>query len=188
LKPAADSSLREHQLLQAARGGDAAAFAMLVDESGPTIERLALRLVGHRQDAEDIAQESVVTAWKRLDGFRAEASFRTWICRILVRRALDLLRSRREPPRIVEEPASGVDPLARVAGAEIEARVHEAIGALPPVQRATMLLRVEQGLSYEEIAYVLGSTRNAERVNLIAARRTLAYRLRTVVDLGGDAS
>ena len=188
MKPAASISLPEQQLLHAARAGDAVAFAKLVEGSAPTIERLALRLVGHRQDAEDITQDAIVTAWNKLGSFRAEAPFRTWICRILVRRGLDLLRRRREPTTMTEMPAADADPVAHAAGAEIEQRVHEAIDGLPPVQRATMLLRVEQQLSYEEIAYVLGSTRNAVRVNLIAARRTLAHRLRNVVDLGGEAS
>jgi len=188
LKPAASISPREQQLLNSARSGDSVAFAALIEESAPTLERLALRLVGHRQDAEDIAQEAVVSAWNRLGSFRAEATFRTWICRILVRRGLDLLRTRREPVTMTDQPASGADPAVHAAGAEIQQRVHEAIDELPPVQRATMLLRVEQGLSYEEIAYVLGSTRNAVRVNLIAARRALAHQLRNVVDLGGEAS
>jgi len=179
---------REQDLLRAARAGDSAAFAALVEESTPSLERLALRLVHHRQDAEDIAQDAVVTAWRKLDSFRGAASFRTWICRILVRRSLDLLR-RRKPIAIVEDVAAVArEPVAHAAGLEIEARVHAAIGALPPVQRATMLLRVEQNLSYEEIAYVLGSTRNAVRMNLVDARKSLAKRLRDVVDLGGSKS
>ena len=69
--------------------------------------------------------------------------------------------------------------------ADLEDAVRAAIDSLPPVQRVTLLLRVDHGLTYEEIGYVLGSTRNAVRVNLIAARKRLAVTLRGIVDLGG---
>ena len=79
------------------------------------------------------------------------------------------------------------DPGTHAAARELDAAVRAAIEELPPVQRATLLLRADQGLSYEEIAYVLGSTRNAVRSNLVAARKRLADRLQGHVDLGGGA-
>ncbi len=173
---------REARLVAAARTGDAAAFTRLVRSSAPALERLALRMVGHRHDAEDIAQDTVLTAWNKLGTFRGKARFQTWICRILVRRALDLLR-RRRPSAVVDAEAFGTDPVAHAQERELEGLVRDAIEQLPPVQRATILLRADQGLSYEEIAYVLGSTRNAVRSNLIAARRRLAVALRGRVDL-----
>jgi len=188
VQPPSSRPSREQDLLRAARTGDSAAFAALVEESSPSLERLALRLVHHRQDAEDVAQDAIVTAWRKLDSFRGSAPFRTWICRILVRRALDLLRGRKSIAVVEEVAAAERSPAAHAAGLEIEQRVHAAIDALPPVQRATMLLRVEQNLTYEEIAYVLGSSRNAVRMNLIDARKALAKRLREVVDMEGDAS
>jgi len=168
---------REQQMLRAARKGDAAAFAQLVEGAAPSLERLALRLVRHRHDAEDLAQDAVVSAWQKLPGFRGKASFKTWLCRILVRRALDLLRRRRPETGAQEPSAPRADPAARACEREAERRIWDAIDALPPVRRATLLLRVEQGLSYEEIAYVLGSTRNAVRANLVAARKDLAREL-----------
>jgi RNA polymerase sigma-70 factor (ECF subfamily) len=182
---------REAQLLAAARSGDRGAFVRLVHESAPALERLALRLVGHRHDAEDVAQDTVLSAWRRFDGFRGHARFQTWICRILVRRALDLLRRRTpaaSPAASVAVAAEAADPIARAHEREVEARVRDEIERLPPVQRATLLLRADQGLSYEEIAYVLGSSRNAVRMNLVAARKRLAERLRGVVDLGGEGA
>jgi RNA polymerase sigma-70 factor (ECF subfamily) len=178
---------RERLLLEASRGGDAAAFAVLVRESAPTLERLALRLVGDRHIAEDLAQDAVVKAWRKLPGFRGGSRFRTWVCRILVRRALDFLRRRRP---VEEQPAAFAlvgDPAAHAQARELEEAVESAIEELPPVQRATLLLRADQGLSYDEIAYVLGSTRNAVRMNLVAARKRLALRLKGFVDLGDGA-
>jgi RNA polymerase sigma-70 factor (ECF subfamily) len=181
-------SPRERLLLDASRAGDAGAFAALLKESAPALERLALRLVGDRHDAEDLAQETALKAWRKLPGFKGESRFRTWVCRILVRRALDFLRRRRPMEEVAKELPSAVrDPQANAQARELDEIVRSAIEELPPVQRATLLLRADQGLSYEEIAYVLGSTRNAVRMNLVAARRKLAERLQGFVDLGGDA-
>ena len=175
----------EARLLEEARRGDKGAFAGLIREAAPALERLALRLVGHRSDAEDVAQDTVISAWRKLGSFQGQSRFRTWISRILVHRAFDLLRRRRPVAEVPELSSTGSDPAAHVAGQEMEAIIRTAIDALPPVQRATLLLRVDQGLSYEEIGYVLGSNRNAVRMNLIAARKSLAQRLRGIVDLGG---
>jgi len=174
------------RLLAAARGGDRTAFADLVRDAAPALERLALRLLGHRQDAEDVAQDAVFAAWRQLDGFRGRARFKTWICRILVHRSLDVLRRRKPTTTLEAVPSATADPgpAAAASDRELEALVRAEVERLPPVQRATLLLRADQGLSYDEIAYVLGSTRNAVRMNLVAARKKLAQRLAGVVDLG----
>ena len=100
-----------------------------------------------------------------------------------MRRALDLLRRRRRLSEVTDVAASGTDPVAYAQEHELEGLVGAAIEQLPPIQRATILLRADQGLSYGEIAYVLGSTRNAVRSNLIAARKHLAKALQGRVDL-----
>jgi RNA polymerase sigma-70 factor (ECF subfamily) len=181
-------STAEARLLDQARAGDRVAFATLVRDASPSLERLAVRMLGHRHDAEDATQEAVMYAWRRLDTFRGEARFGTWLHRILVSRSLDALRSRKRK-QTAELPAAiasaAVDPADSVAHADLEDAVRAAIDSLPPVQRVTLLLRVDHGLTYDEIAYVLGSSRNAVRVNLIAGRKRLAVTLRGVVDLGG---
>ncbi len=178
----------EARLVEAARRGDRAAFGALVLEAAPMMERLAVRMLGHRQDAEDVTQEAVLHAWRALPRFRGEARFSTWIYRILVARALDSVRRRRGAVEASADLADeALGPPDHAHAQEVEAAVRGAIEELPPVQRATLLLRMDQGLGYDEIAYVLGSTRNAVRMNLIAARKTLARRLRGVVDLGPRA-
>ena len=127
-------------------------------------------------------------AWRQLDTFRGEARFGTWLHRILVSRSLDALRRRKRkatselPPAVA---SSALDPADEAAEADLESAVRAAIDSLPPVQRVTLLLRVDHALTYDEIAYVLGSSRNAVRVSLIAGRKRLAVTLRGVIDLGG---
>jgi RNA polymerase sigma-70 factor (ECF subfamily) len=186
---AADGPSHEGRLLERARGGDQGAFATLVREASPSLERLAVRMLGHREDAEDATQEAVLYAWRRLASFRGDAAFGTWLHRILVSRSIDAMRRRRASAELPETPGPAADdPARRAEGADLEAAVRDAIEALPPVQRVTLLLRVDHGLSYQEIAYVLDSTRNAVRMNLVAARKRLAVRLRGIVDLDGGAS
>ena len=178
-------SPQEGRLLEAARSGDRDAFALLLRETTPTLERLALRMVGDRHDAEDVAQDAVLTAWRKLSTFQGRSRFKTWVCRIVVHRSLDFLRRRRPRTELAADSAAVLDsdPAALAQDRELEGIVRGAIEKLPPVQRATLLLRVDQGLPYEEIAYVMGSSRNSVRANLIAARKRLAVELDGKVDL-----
>jgi RNA polymerase sigma-70 factor (ECF subfamily) len=184
-----DATLRlgEARLVEAARRGDRAAFAVLVHDAAPMLERLALRVLRHRQDAEDAAQEAILDAWRNLPRFRGDARFRTWTYRILIARAMDVARRRRpveELPEAVACSASG--PAESAASNDVERAIREVIDDLPPAQRAVLLLRTDHGMSYEEIAYVMGTGRDAVRVNLVEARRKLARKLKGIVDLGGD--
>ena len=179
---------QEMALVAAAQRGDRAAFGVLIRDSAPMLERLALRVLRHRQDAEDAAQEAILDAWRNLGRFRGDARFRTWAYRILVARALDVARRRRsveELPAAAACSASG--PADNAAANDIEHVIRDAIDGLPPAQRTVLLLRTDHGLSYDEIAYIMGTGRDAVRMNLIAARRRLAQKLRGVVDLGGDS-
>lgn len=177
--------MHETRLVEAARQGDRTAFTTLVRDAAPMLERLALRVLRHRQDAEDATQEAIVDAWRKLPSFRGEARFRTWVYRILVSRALDVARRRRpldEVPASLACAATG--PGEAAAARDLERTIREAIDELPPAQRAVLLLRTDHGLSYEEISYVMGTGRDAVRMNLIEARRRLARKLHGIVDLG----
>ncbi|WP_189061814.1 RNA polymerase sigma factor [Longimycelium tulufanense] len=173
-----------------AADGDVAAFEMLLRRYSDRVFGLALRMVGDRGEAEDIAQEVFVTAWRRMAELADPGAVRTWLFRIAHRQCLGVLRRRRDrrtdPVEALPETAGtavGVgtaagDP-ARLAeaGAGVEA-LRRALAGLPPSQRAVWLLAEVDGLSYAEIAAVVGSSEQAVRGRLSRARARLAEVMR----------
>lgn len=170
-------------LLRAARLGDEEAFAMIVDRHGPAMYRYALRLVaGSDADAKEVAQEALISAWKGLGTFASRSSLRTWLFRLVHRRAADLHRVRRPVP-IDDDLLSAVarvsedNPLRHVEESELVAALQRALDELPWHQRAAWLLRETEGLSYDEIAAALDITPGSVRGHLHRARQTLAGRM-----------
>jgi RNA polymerase sigma-70 factor, ECF subfamily len=163
------------ELVTRARRGDHAAFHQLVERHAQAMFALAWSLVGNRMDAEDLVQEAFSGAFRGLSGFRGQSSVKTWLSRIVVRqaaghlkrrkRSIDLLRSR---PAAAPESGS---PSERSVDARLD--VHAAIRALSPEHRGVMVLREIQGLSYDEIAEVLGVPRGTVESRLFRARRAM---------------
>jgi RNA polymerase sigma-70 factor (ECF subfamily) len=151
-------------LVQRAQEGFVDAYADLVDRHGLLAYRVALRLLGDHQDAEDVAQEALVAAWQQLPGFKADSSFSTWLYRIVTRRALNRITRR----RVTES----LDLLGDVGDA-----VTDAVTALPPAQRIAIVLRHFEGLPLAEIAGITGSSIPAVRSHLFRGRRTLSKTL-----------
>lgn len=166
----------EAELVDRARGGDAGAFAVLVRRHQDPVFRLCSRMLGDRSDAEDAFQETFLRAWRALALYRAEASFGTWVYRIAVNHCYRIL-ARRPTPRaapFAEEPqAREASPEREVVARDELAFVEGALSALGPAQRAVVVMRHVEGLSYAEIAEVLGTTEGAVRSRLNRARRDL---------------
>ncbi len=165
-------------LVRAAKGGDLDAFEVLLRRHQTPVYRVALRMLGSEADAQDASQEAFVQAWKSLGGFRADSSFATWMYRIVTNRCLNVIATHRQ-----DQPLP--DRLAALAGdpadaAESRARLDallEAIQALPDEQRAAIVLRELQGLTYEETAEVLAVSLAAVKGRLHRARLTLVERM-----------
>lgn len=170
-------------LVRAARLGDEQAFAVVVSRHGPAMHRYALRLVGgHRADAAEATQDALVSAWRDLSLFEGRSSLRTWLMRLVHRRAADLQRKRRPTPidddllsRVVR-PASD-NPLQSVLDAELLAALQVALDELPWHQRASWLLREVEGMSYDEIAETLAIPVGSVRGHLHRGRTTLTRRM-----------
>lgn len=132
---------------------------------------------GERDDIEELVQDTFVRAFGSLDAFRGESSLRTWLFTIERRLMLDRRRAEKRQRAMVSiEPSDATteyDALDGLVGEEAESRVRKAVTSLSPTQREVFLLRVEQGISYKEIAELVETTEGAARVHYHNAMRAV---------------
>jgi RNA polymerase sigma-70 factor (ECF subfamily) len=174
------SDLDDSYLVQRAQEGYVDAYAELVDRHGQLAYRVALRLLGNHHDAEDIAQEALVTAWQQLPGFRADSRFSTWLYQIVTRRALNRItrtRTTESLDLLGDVRDAGDEPSQHTERDLTVDAVTDAVTALPPPQRVAIVLRHFEGLSNAEIARITGSSIPAVRSHLFRGRRTLSKTL-----------
>jgi RNA polymerase sigma-70 factor (ECF subfamily) len=166
----------DRALVERWQSGDHRAASLLVARHGPALARFAAGL-GEWEAVEELVQDAFVRAFDSIDGFRNEATLRTWLFTILRRLVLDRRRAarrRREEVDVddVTLAASG-GPLEALVASETERRVHAVVQRLPRLQREVFALRVSEGLSYKEIAQVLDTTEGAARVHYHHATRAV---------------
>lgn len=167
-------------LVKKARAGDMDAYEVLVRRHRDRIYRIALRMVGDQHDAEDIAQDVMIQVWTALAGFTGASSFTTWLYRIVVNRCLNQLRRRRWTRPVLDDDPQPVAGAEDTVIAQQRARAAmEAIAALPPDQRAVIVLHQLEGLSYREVAAVVDISEDAVRGRLHRARLNLLESLRS---------
>ena len=158
------------------RAGDERAATQLVERHAPALARFA-RSLGQRSDVEEVVQDTFVRAFGSIDSFRADSSLRTWLFTIERRLILDRRRAerrRRDDTSIDDADAvTEFDALDGLVAEEAEARVRTAVGRLSRMQREVFLLRVNEGLSYKEIAEIVDSTEGAARVHYHNAMRAV---------------
>jgi len=163
----------EATLVAAFRAGRAEAFDEIVTRHRKQIYQLCYRFVRNHEDASDLAQDVFVRAFKGLQRFKGDSSLTTWLYRIGVNACLNRVAAKKPLEAPIEAAehvdAAAVDPLQAVLQDERAAAVREAIAKLPPKQRATLLLRIYQECSHEEIAASLGGTVGAAKANLFHA-------------------
>ncbi len=159
-------------------------FSAIVREHGPVVYRVIYRLVGSRQEAEDLVQETFIRAYRHLPKYRGEASLRTWLCRIATNVAITWLQSRQQwehptdPERLsrVEFAGTALGGLAQGDGSEevcLRRDVAVALARLSPALRVTLALRIYADLSYTEIAEALNCPIGTVMSRLNAARKVL---------------
>jgi len=175
-------------VLARARQGDSDAFRALVEKHSRSVFRLAFRMTGNEQDAEDVVQESMLRAYRQLGRFESRANFGTWLYRIVANCSVDLMRSkqaRHDQVRgdsldagAMELPAVNVPGPERMAeSAEIERRVQDALQELSPLERAAFTLRHYEGRSIDEISSTLGLGTSAAKHNVFRAVKKLRLAL-----------
>jgi RNA polymerase sigma-70 factor, ECF subfamily len=180
--------------VERARSGDSDAFRLLVEQHSRAVFRLAFRMTGNEQDAEDVVQETFLRAYRQLDKYEARASFSTWLYRIASNYSLDLIRMRkrhedkRERSKAADErdilqtiPVNAPGPDRIAHSNQVQARVNEALDELSDQERTAFVLRHFEGLSIDEIGQALGTGTNATKHSIFRAVQKLRRSLEPLV-------
>lgn len=187
----------DDELIRAAQAGDRGAFDSLVRRYDRSVLRLALHMLGHEQDAQDVHQEAFIKAYRHLANFRFECSFYTWLYRIVTNLCLDQLRrrkSRREDPSTaLDSSGDEMDLLANISddramanpARELERKVmseaiNDALTHLTPRERMVFELKHYQGLKLRTIGEMLSTTEETAKNTLFRATRKLRASLAEV--------
>ena len=157
-------------LVERFKGGDRTAFEELVLKYQKEIYFLTYRMVLNKEDAADVVQEIFVQVFKKIHQFRSASTFKTWLYRVAINRCKNFLRvlkkNRESAPvedYVVTDPNdSQLDLLLKNEKVDL---ISETIEKLPKKQKAILILRTYQGLSYEEIAEIVGGSVNSAKVN-----------------------
>ncbi len=180
-------------LVTKARAGDSDAFRVLVERHSRPLFRLAYRMTGNQQDAEDVVQDSFLRAYKQLARFDERASFGTWLYRIAVNCSLDLVRSRKRRNElttpgdsdmddpVLSLPAHDPTPDRIAMSGEVRDRVAEAMTELSASERTAFVLRHFEGMRIEDVSRVLGCQPGAAKHSVFRAVQKLRRALEPLV-------
>lgn len=183
-------------LVKAAAGGDEAAFEELVKAHQGHVYKLAMKLTGSHEEALDVSQEVFLKAYRSLGSFRGESRFSVWLYRLTCNASMDIIkRSRRSA--LVPMPTDGdgaeldIPDLSPTPEEQVERRetlraVREAIGELDGEKRRILLMREYGGMTYSQIADLLGIEEGTVKSRLARARAALAEILRKRGTFSGD--
>jgi RNA polymerase sigma-70 factor (ECF subfamily) len=182
-------------VLARARSGDQAAFRIIVEGYSRDVFRLAFRITGNEQDAEDAVQETFLRAYRKLEGFEARANFGTWLYRVTANTSIDVLRRRkrtfdRTAPLDDEGPSMGIAPTQEktVYRRQVRERVESALSCLSDLERGAFVLRHFEEMSLAEVSASLDTTVSATKQALFRAVRKLRKSLARLQSPEGSAS
>lgn len=177
-----------------ARAGDSGAFRVLVERHSRNLFRLAYRMTGHEQDAEDVVQETFLRAYKQLARFDERASFGTWLYRIAANCSLDMIRARkrrseqqepapdeRTPDPMQSLPDGSPTPERLALSGEVERKVAGVLNGLSEMERTAFVLRHYEGMCIDDIGRTLGVQPNAAKHSIFRAVQKLRRALEPLV-------
>lgn len=174
------------QLVARSLAQDQAAFGQLIDRHASAIVNLSYRMVGNRAEAEDLAQETFLSAYKALSTFRADSKFSTWLYRIATNKCKDWLRVKRPGQGQYDLDADeSLDlyvtedrtPEVLLSRQEVAQELEQAIQRLPPLYREAFVLKHVEGLSYEEMEDILGVSGDTLKMRVYKGRVQLSREL-----------
>jgi len=189
----AETAGAEATLIRAAQKGDQEAFERLVRTYDADVLRLAMSLLRSAEDARDIYQEAFLRVWRNLRDFRFDASFQSWLYRIVANLCLDVLRKRKarghasavtgngrltpDALDILAEPRAEADPQRALFSREVGERVRSALDGLTSRERLVFELRHFHGMRLKEIGEVLGASEEAAKNCLFRATQKMRQAL-----------
>ena len=179
--------LEETELIRLAAQGDQDAFAQLLELHQNKVYGLTLRLTGSPEDAMELTQETFFNAWRGLPNFHFESKFSTWLYRLATNATIDFLRREKrrksltvtslsaedDPQRLLDIPDRRFTPQDELERKEFQAAVRRGLGQLSDEHRQVLVLRELNGLSYAEIAQVLGIEEGTVKSRISRARLAL---------------
>ena len=188
------AAVGDDALIARAKQGDFEAFETLVSRYEDKVYRLAFRFVHNESEAKEIVQDTLLTVWRKLDSFKGDSQFGSWLYRVTANAALMRLRSQRRHPEVSTEelPAGFLDthqpgygqvmspgdnwsrrPDEQLQSEEVRKQIQDAVDALPEIYRTVFLVRDVDGLSTEETAEALGLAVPTVKTRLHRARMAL---------------
>ena len=169
--------------------GDAKAFELLVARHQRAVYNLAQRFLNDSDEAEDLAQDVFIRIYKAAATYTPDAKFTTWLYTIVKNLCFNVLRSRRQTvivsvddESMPELPAKNEDPVERITRQQVREKVIHAVGKLPENMRLVVILSKYHGLSYDEIAGIMGCSVNAIKLRVHRAKAILAEELSDLRD------
>jgi RNA polymerase sigma-70 factor (ECF subfamily) len=164
----------DHDLMARAARGDQSAFRLLTRRHAPRALALARRILRNDAVAEEILQDAFLRVWVNAPRWRPQAAFRTFLYRVVVNLCLnEKRRPQALPLEAAGDPADADDPGAALEQCERDRRLAAAVDALPPRQRAAIVLTYQEGLGNAEVAAVLDTSVSGVETLLVRARREL---------------
>ena len=184
-------------LIEDLRAGDMTALAVLVEKYKRLVYRIAFQITKNHEDANDVMQDTFLKVYESIHSFRQESAFETWLYRIVVNQAMNLVK-RQERRR--ESPLSGTteiqirpdlkqasdlrnNPHVNVERKELQRQVTQAVNSLPMKHRMVVILHEFEGLTHPKIASILNCSEGTVRSRLHYARKKLRDRLKSYVEL-----
>jgi RNA polymerase sigma-70 factor (ECF subfamily) len=186
----------DQELVERAQRGDKRAFGLLVEKYQRKLGRLLSRMIRDQAEVEDVVQEAFIKAYRALPNFRGDSAFYTWLYRIGINTAKNYLVAMGRRPQVsndieVEDAENFEDgddlrtidtPETELMSKQVAKTVNDTVAALPEELRTAITLREIEGLSYEEIATLMGCPIGTVRSRIFRARETIAEKLRPLLD------
>jgi RNA polymerase sigma-70 factor (ECF subfamily) len=191
----------DQQLVERAQRGDKRAFDLLVVKYQRKLARLLSHFIHDAAEVEDVTQETFIKAYRSLSSFRGDSAFYTWLYRIGINAAKNFLVAQKRRAstttnefdiEVAENFEEGSQlrelntPENELMSKQIAQTVHQALQALPEELRSAITLREIEGLSYEEIASIMGCPTGTVRSRIFRAREAIADKLQSVMEIGKD--